>query len=219
MPGGFNYKASKSRSLKAPGGSGSNQLMGYMLSQQKGQQGEQQMPGGIPVGRTDPSTGTRFETKEGMNLDIEKTGRNKAVTDAVTAISSLKKMLPIVMEFEKEFDRVFSIYIRLRDNGLCFTCGDKKYWKYQQNGHYVSRTHMSLRYDEENCNCQCMSCNVFRHGNMDVYAINLIKKHGKDILEKLNKKKNTIRKWSTVEMLSEINRYKAKILKEYSLEV
>lgn len=37
MPSGFNYKAGKSRKLGVPGGSGSNQLMGYMLSQQKAQ--------------------------------------------------------------------------------------------------------------------------------------------------------------------------------------
>lgn len=122
-------------------------------------------------------------------------------------------------ELKKEFDRVFSIYIRLRDKGVCFTCGDKKYWKYQQNGHYVSRTHMSLRYDETNCNCQCMSCNVFRHGNMDVYAINLIKKYGQDVLIRLNKMKNTVRKWSTVEMERQIAFYKKKVLDEYCIEI
>lgn len=111
-------------------------------------------------------------------------------------------------EVKKEFDRVFSIFIRQRDKGICFTCGDTKWWKYQQNGHYVSRTHMSLRYDEKNCNCQCMGCNVFRHGNMDMYALALIKKYGVGILEELNKKKNTIRKWTVAEMLGEIDRYK-----------
>lgn len=111
-------------------------------------------------------------------------------------------------EVKKEFDRVFSIYIRQRDRGQCFTCNIKKRWKYMQNGHYVSRTHMNTRYDETNNHCQCPGCNIFKHGNMDVYAINLIKKYGVDILEELNKKKNTIRKWSVVEMLSEIERYK-----------
>jgi hypothetical protein len=122
-------------------------------------------------------------------------------------------------ELKKEFDRVFSIYIRLRDNGTCFTCGDVKYWKYQQNGHYVSRTHMSLRYDEVNCNCQCIGCNVFKHGNMDVYAINLIKRHGEGVLQRLNQMKNTIRKWSTVEMEKEIERYKLKIKEEFNIVV
>lgn len=116
-------------------------------------------------------------------------------------------------ELKKEFDKVFSIYIRTRDKGVCFTCGDKKHWRYQQNGHYVSRTHMSLRYDEKNCNCQCMACNVFRHGNMDEYALRLVNKHGNGILEELNRKKHQIRKWSAFEMRSEIERYKSLIAK------
>lgn len=95
-------------------------------------------------------------------------------------------------QYKKELDTWFSIYIRMRDKGVCFTCDSKQFWKYQQNGHYVSRAVLSLRWDEKNCNCQCVSCNVFRHGNMDEYAVRLVRKYGPKILEKLNKEKHTI---------------------------
>jgi 5-methylcytosine-specific restriction endonuclease McrA len=111
----------------------------------------------------------------------------------------------------KLFDKVFSEYIRRRDNGICFTCGLKKHWKQMQNGHYVSRAHRSLRWDEINCHCQCVGCNVFRNGNMTSYAVRLEKKYGIGILQKLEAKRHTIRKWSVHEMLAQIELYKAKI--------
>lgn len=113
--------------------------------------------------------------------------------------------------YKKELDRVFSIFIRQRDKGVCFTCGNVKNWKYQQNGHYVSRAHMSLRFDEINCNAQCQSCNIFRNGNMDEYALALIRKHGDSVLDTLSQKKNTIRKWSIPEFQERIEYYKTKI--------
>ncbi len=113
--------------------------------------------------------------------------------------------------YKKELDRVFSIYIRQRDKGVCFTCGNQKDWKYQQNGHYISRQHMNTRFDEENCHCQCVSCNVFKGGNMDEYALALIRKYGDVHLIILNARKNTIRKWSIPELQERIEYYKTKI--------
>lgn len=116
-------------------------------------------------------------------------------------------------DYKKELDMWFSIYIRMRDNGVCFTCGSKTFWKYQQNGHYVSRAVLSLRWDERNCNCQCPSCNVFKHGNMDEYALALQRKHGKDILEKLNKEKYKIVKLTPDWYEQKINYYKTWVQK------
>jgi len=105
------------------------------------------------------------------------------------AKKAVKKTVKKKRDLKKELDTIFSIYIRMRDNGVCITCGSKTFWKYQQNGHYVSRAVLSLRFDEQNCNTQCPACNVFKHGNMDEYALALQKKYGKDILNKLHKKK------------------------------
>ena len=114
---------------------------------------------------------------------------------------------------KKEFDKVFSVYIRQRDKGICFTCGLKLHWQRQQCGHFFSRQHMATRYDEDNNHCQCISCNVFKHGNMGVYASRLEKKYGFGIIQKLEKQKNTIRKWTVREMVTQIDIYKEKTKK------
>lgn len=75
-------------------------------------------------------------------------------------------------------DEAFSKYIRLRDSekqpdgtwiGYCIDCGKKKVvfadgrWvKGSDNGHYVSRGVMSLRYNEKNCSLQDSHCNAWR---------------------------------------------------------
>ncbi len=100
-----------------------------------------------------------------------------------------KGKLPSISALKKKLDAVFSQYIRRRDKGVCFTCGVKKPWKSQQNGHYISRGVLILRWDERNCNCQCVGCNIFRNGNMAEYAIRLMKKYGPDILTILDKEK------------------------------
>jgi hypothetical protein len=121
-----------------------------------------------------------------------------------------KKTSASLAELKKELDRVFSIYIRIRDKGVCISCGDEKYWKYQHCGHYVSRSYLSLRFDEKNCNVQCISCNIFKKGNMDEYAIALIRKYGKNILEDLNRRKHTSTKFSKQDYERMIALYKRK---------
>lgn len=137
----------------------------------------------------------------GKKRPVKKTGSRKAVKKATKSGKTLA-------QYKKELDTWFSIYIRMRDKGVCITCGSKTFWKYQQNGHYVSRAVLSLRWDERNCNCQCAGCNVFKHGNMDEYALALQKKYGKDILQKLHKEKYKIVKLTPAWYEERINYYK-----------
>jgi len=98
----------------------------------------------------------------------------------------------------KELDRVFSLFIRQRDadkNGMvkCISCGKIVEWKKSDCGHYINRRHMSTRFDEQNCNPQCRSCNRFSEGNMEGYRAGLIEKYGAGTPEKLYIKKfNTV---------------------------
>ena len=118
---------------------------------------------------------------------------------------------PKIKTLIKELDRVFSLFIRKRDHNICITCGKKMTLNQSQCGHYVSRKWLSLRWDEKNCNCQCVSCNVFKHGNMDEYALALKKKYGSRILEELNKKKNEIVKF-TADKLTELIKHYSKFI-------
>lgn len=77
-------------------------------------------------------------------------------------------------------DAVFSQFIRLKysDKGgkvKCFTCDLKKHWTFMQNGHYMKRSNLYLRWDERNCRPQCEYCNEHFYGNMIVYTTNLEK--------------------------------------------
>ena len=97
----------------------------------------------------------------------------------------------------KKLDKIFSLYIRKRymsDNGYidCFTCHRQYHFTEVDCGHYISRSRLSTRFDEQNNHPQCRKCNRFLDGNMDEYAISLKKRYGEDILDILNK-----RKWET----------------------
>jgi hypothetical protein len=118
---------------------------------------------------------------------------------------------PTVQKLKKLLDKVFSDYIRQRDDYKCFTCdrvGDKSSI---QNGHYVSRGFNSLRYSEVNCNAQCVGCNIFKKGNADEYAIRLVRRYGISILEGLAAEKRKIKQFNVPELLSLISTYQEKI--------
>jgi len=95
------------------------------------------------------------------------------------------KKLPKINVLVKKLDHEFSIFIRNRDNHICFTCGKQLEKNQSQCGHYQSRSHKSTRWDEDNSACQCISCNIFKKGNYPAYSLKLVKKHGLGILEDL----------------------------------
>ncbi|MBD9179512.1 MAG: recombinase [Odoribacter splanchnicus] len=91
---------------------------------------------------------------------------------------------------KSKLDRIFSQFIRLRDadnNGYvrCISCGKVRYWKDVDCGHFVNRSHMSLRFNEKNCNAQCQGCNRFDEGNNIGYTKGIIKKYGIGVIDEL----------------------------------
>lgn len=118
---------------------------------------------------------------------------------------------PNVQKLKRIADKVFSEFIRQRDEGICFTCGLQKDPKYQQCGHYVSRSFNQLRYSEINCNTQCVGCNVFKHGAMDSYALALQGRHGSKVLATLAEEKKKVKQFTVQELLELIEKYKEKI--------
>lgn len=72
-------------------------------------------------------------------------------------------------------DAVFSQYIRLKyadKRGFvkCYTCLAYKHWTMMQNGHFIKRANLYLRFDERNCRPQDQFCNEYEHGNISVFA-------------------------------------------------
>ena len=123
----------------------------------------------------------------------------------------------------KKLDDVFSKFIRLRDSNKdgmcqCISCGRVHYWKEIQNGHYMSRRYMSTRFDEMNCNAQCVACNIFNQGNIQMYRKNLIKKIGEKNVDYLEyKAKGTTKHYSVFE-LQELIKYYSALVKKLSDE-
>jgi hypothetical protein len=107
----------------------------------------------------------------------------------------------------KKLDTVFSIYIRRRyavnDIAKCVTCGKEDHWKSLQCGHFMSRKHMSTRWNEDNCQVQCAGCNVFRYGEQYKFSLYL----GNNLAEALHIKSKEVCKFTEVELQELIQHY------------
>lgn len=107
----------------------------------------------------------------------------------------------------KKLDAVFSIYIRRRyavnDIAKCVTCGKEDHWKSLQCGHFMSRKHMSTRWNEDNCQVQCAGCNVFRYGEQYKFSLYL----GNNLAEQLHIKSKEVCKFTEVELQELIQHY------------
>ena len=124
-------------------------------------------------------------------------------------------MKKTISKLKKELDKWFSLYIRLRDANeygytQCFTCGKVGHYKTggMQNGHFQSRKHLSTRFDEDNCQVQCVACNMFRQGEQFKFGINLDAKYGEGTAEELQFLARTTLKISRVEYEEKISYYK-----------
>lgn len=100
-------------------------------------------------------------------------------------------------QLKKQLWKLFSEYIRRKDavgdENTCFTCGVRKPWKMLHAGHYIrASAGLATYFDEQNVHPQCYACNIWRDGNSDEYALALQRKYGEDILNELNRRKNTI---------------------------
>ena len=136
-------------------------------------------------------------------------------------------MKKTVSKLKKELDKWFSLYIRLREANeygmcQCFTCGIVRHYKEgMQNGHFQSRKHLSTRFDEENCQVQCGSCNMFKQGEQYKFSIYLEYAYGEGKAEELESLARTIAKFSRVDYEDKIAYYKSyveKLKKEKGIE-
>jgi hypothetical protein len=110
-----------------------------------------------------------------------------------------------------KLDKIFSQYIRLREsknhNSECFTCGKVDHWKKLQNGHFMSRKHLSTRWDETNCQVQCAGCNVFRYGEQYKFSVGLNNKYGDGTADAMLQKSRETLKIDNAELETKIKYY------------
>tara|TARA_R110000822_G_scaffold35397_1_gene99827 strand:+ start:263 stop:673 length:411 start_codon:yes stop_codon:yes gene_type:complete len=136
-------------------------------------------------------------------------------------------MAKTISKLKKELDTIFSLYIRLRDatnEGLvkCFTCHKVSHYKSgMQNGHFQSRRHTSTRWDGQNCQVQCVRCNMFNQGEQFKFGLNLDTKYGEGTADKLVFISNQTRKFVKADYELLLTYYKAlveKLKKEKGIE-
>lgn len=128
-------------------------------------------------------------------------------------------MKQTITKLKKELDKYFSLFIRLRaanEYGMvqCFTCGIVRGYKDgMQNGHFQSRKHLATRFDEENCQVQCIKCNIFDSGQQYLFSLRLDEKYGEGTAEELEFLAKATLKISRVEYEERVSYYKGLVNK------
>lgn len=110
----------------------------------------------------------------------------------------------------------FSEYIRrkysdVNGNCKCVTCGKVDDWKKMQAGHAVGGRGNSVLFHESLVYPQCPSCNIFKNGNYNRYAVFMIKKFGLEKFEEFLALKHHPKKITESDLLELCEKYKAKI--------
>jgi hypothetical protein len=128
------------------------------------------------------------------------------------------KVIASLPEVKKKAQRVVNKYIKLRDlHKPCVSC--LKMGMNMQAGHYIAQgSSGALRYDEDNIHGQCIPCNMYLHGNLINYRINLVYRIGEDGVKRLEDHRHDIKKWTRDELQEVIDTYNLK-LKELNEKV
>lgn len=101
-------------------------------------------------------------------------------------------------------ETVFHHWIRIRDDYICYTCGLHGDIYNMQAGHFQ---HSSSDLDERNLHCQCVRCNKWLSGNLDVYTVKMIEQYGMEVVKELQRLKGIPRKYTEQELNEVIEKY------------
>ncbi len=103
---------------------------------------------------------------------------------------------------KNKLDKLFSL--KIRERGRCERCG---YPDTLQTSHIYSRSNLSVRWDEDNAFCYCAGCHFWWHKNPLEAQEFTLRKYGKIKYDKLQKKANSIKKWTIQDLQELIKKY------------
>lgn len=83
---------------------------------------------------------------------------------------------------EIQLDKVFSEYIKLRDNYHCVICNTDQS---PQCGHLITRSCSRLRWDPRNAACQCAGHNLQHEYRPEIFTNWYIQEHGLEVYKEL----------------------------------
>lgn len=118
-----------------------------------------------------------------------------------------------VKELLKLAEIVFNRWIRKRDaksDGTfkCISCGLWKSTKEMDCGHFIGKRNSYLRFSEDNCHGECISCNRFDDSHLTGYSSHIQEKLGYERYQQLLTDRVKSKKWSREELLQLIEKYK-----------
>lgn len=123
----------------------------------------------------------------------------------------LKAGLKRKQDWEKELEKEFNKFIRIRDKEQpCISC-DAPAGTYKLTaGHfYPAGSYKNLRFNENNCHSQCWwNCNSNKSGNLLEYRPRLIKKIGQEAVDEIDRLRNIPAKYTIPELQEMIKHYK-----------
>ena len=119
---------------------------------------------------------------------------------------------------ESKLDKIFSLYIRLRDSQpydgkyfRCPTCGRVLPFEQADCSHYFSRRNNSTRWDEDNCLAECRYDNRFNAEHLHKLKDGVVSRIGEQRFTLLEWKHNQPKKWTEFEIEVLIDHYKLEV--------
>lgn len=130
--------------------------------------------------------------------------QKRIIGKAIPKSGSKKKKQPSISTLKKKLWTVFSLYIRKRDKGICFTCGRYAEGSGYHAGHFVPKSvgGLALYFHEENVRGQCYNCNINLGGSQYIYGQKL-----GDRADYLYSLKGKTEKWTAQDYLDKIKHY------------
>lgn len=124
-------------------------------------------------------------------------------------ISKAKTKRELVGTLKKKAWKLMSQYVRLRDClkttggtriGRCYTC-DKEYpFAELQAGHLIDGRCGEMFLDERGIRAQCAGCNIWKHGNKEIFIPKFIDENGRELYDELIAEKRRTKLWTAQEL-------------------
>lgn len=118
-----------------------------------------------------------------------------------------------VAALKRSLWKIFTAYVKARDNYTCVTCRRKVEGANAQGGHYIAKAACGLDYyfSETNVHCQCANCNLRLEGNRPAYREYIVRTYGLRVLADLEQNYHKPCKWSQGDFEEKIALYTAKL--------
>lgn len=100
---------------------------------------------------------------------------------------------------------------------VCVTCSKIVSGVNLHAGHWQSRRHKAVAYDEKNLHPQCANCNKWLNGNYPRYEDYILKTYGEEERDRLRQGAYKVKKWTPEELEDMYYFYKKKVreIKDY----